>query len=107
MAWSVQTLNKRVDAELEALPADMQARFFRIAELIEAKGLPNVGAPHLKRLSGKVWEMRMKGKDGIARALYQAAGGQRVIVVRFFVKKTQRTPRSEITLAEERAKQNT
>jgi phage-related protein len=83
----------------------MQARFFRVAELVEAKGLPNVGAPHLKHLSGKVWEMRLKGKDGIARALYQAAKGQRVIVVRVFVKKTQRTPGSEIRLAEERAKQ--
>lgn len=46
MAWSVETLDQRVDDELLALPADMQARFFKIAELIEAKGLSGVREPH-------------------------------------------------------------
>lgn len=105
MAWSVETLDQRIDEELLALPADMQARFFRIAELIEAKGLNGVREPHVKHLTGKLWEMRMSGRDGIARALYQAASGQRVIVLRVFVKKTQKTPQSEIDVALERAKE--
>jgi hypothetical protein len=44
-AWTVETLNAAVDAELEALPADMRARFVRIAGMIEALGLEKVGAP--------------------------------------------------------------
>lgn len=40
MPWTVETLNETVDAELGALPADMRARLARIAELIEAVGLP-------------------------------------------------------------------
>jgi phage-related protein len=48
--------------------------------------------------------MRLKGKDGIARAIYVTARGQRVVVVRVFVKKTQKTPRREIELALKRAK---
>jgi len=40
MAWSVETLDETVDAELSALPADMRARLVRIADLIEAVGLP-------------------------------------------------------------------
>lgn len=87
-----------------ALPADMQARFIKIGELIEAKGLSSVREPHVKHLTGKLWEMRMSGRDGIARALYQAASGQRVVVLRIFVKKTQKTPQSEIDMALERAK---
>jgi len=51
--------------------------------------------------------MRLKGKDGIARAIYVAAYGKRVVVVRVFVKKTQKTPRREIRLARERAKEVT
>ena len=47
----------------------------------------------------------MKGADGIARALYVTARGKRVIVVRVFVKKTQKTPRQEIELALKRAKE--
>jgi len=34
----------------------------------------------------------MKGKDGISRAIYVTARGRRVVVVRVFVKKTQKTP---------------
>lgn len=105
MTWSVETLDARVDAEVLALPGDMQARFYRIGELIETKGLAGVGEPHVKHLVGKLWEMRMSGRDGIARAFYQAASGQRVVVLRVFVKKTQRTPQSEIDLALERAKE--
>ncbi len=35
MKWTVETLNEKVDKELEALPADMRARFIRIAHMIE------------------------------------------------------------------------
>jgi len=102
--WTVSTLNAVVDAEIAALPGDIQARFLKIAELIEVVGLDHVGEPHVKRLEGKLWEMRMSGRDGIARALYVVVTGRRVIVVRAFVKKTQRTPRREIDLASTRAK---
>jgi len=49
--------------------------------------------------------MRLTGRDGIARALYVTAIGKRVIVVRAFVKKTQKTPPAEIALALRRAKE--
>ncbi|MCA8927026.1 MAG: type II toxin-antitoxin system RelE/ParE family toxin [Alphaproteobacteria bacterium] len=105
MDWTVETLNATVDKELEALPADMRARFVRISELIAAVGLERVGAPHVKHLTGPLWEMRMKGRDGISRALYVAVRDKRVVVVRVFVKKTQKTPRREIDLALQRAKE--
>ena len=47
----------------------------------------------------------MTGRDGISRALYVTASGRRVVVVRVFVKKTQKTPRQEITLALRRAEE--
>ena len=83
----------------------VRARFVRISELIEALGLPNVGAPHVKHIRGPIWEIRLTGKSGIARALYVTALGPRVVVVRVFAKKTQRTPSSEIALALARAKE--
>jgi phage-related protein len=105
MAWSVETLDETVDAELSGLPTDMRARFVRIAELIASVGLPNVREPHVKHVRGPVWEIRLKGKAGIARALYVTARGQRVVVLRVFVKKTQKTPGSEIGLALRRARE--
>ncbi len=105
MTWTVETLNDIVNAEVEALPADMLARFRRISELIEEFGLEQVREPHVKHLRASIWEMRLKGKDGISRALYVTAVGQRVVVVRVFIKKTQKTPSSEIELALKRAKE--
>ncbi|MQX38497.1 type II toxin-antitoxin system RelE/ParE family toxin [Roseospira navarrensis] len=105
MTWTVETLNDTVDAELGALPADMRARFVRISELIMAVGLDRVGMPHVRHISGPLWEMRMTGRDGIGRALYVAVRQRRVVVVRVFVKKTQKTPRREIDLALDRAKE--
>jgi len=100
----VETLNETVDAEVEALPEDMRARLARIAKLIEEKGLERLGEPHLKHVQGRLWEMRLKGRAGISRALYVTGGGRRVVVVRVFIKKTEKTPRREIELALARAK---
>ena len=105
MTWSVELLDDRVRGELESLPFDMQARFLRIAELIQNYGLERVRGPHVKHLEGALWEVRMKGKDGIARAVYVTANVRRVVVVRVFVKKTQKTPRREIDIALQRAKE--
>ncbi len=63
-----------------------------------------MGEPHVKHIAGRLWEMRMKGKGGISRALYVTAQGQRVIILRVFIKKTEKTPRREIDLALSRAK---
>src|SRR5918996_104766 len=105
MAWTVETLNETVDAELAELPADMRARLVRISELIESVGLPSLKEPHVRHVRGQLWEIRLKGKAGIARALYVTAKGQRVVIVRTFIKKTEKTPTGEIELALQRAKE--
>lgn len=105
MEWSVEFLDEDVQAELSALPLDIQASFERIVRLIQSHGLERMREPYIKHLEGPLWEMRMKGKDGIARAAYVTATGRRVVVVRVFPKKTQKTPRREIELALKRAKE--
>ncbi len=105
MGWTVETLNGTVDAELADLPPGMRARFIRTAQLIQSEGLPNIGEPHVKHIQGPLWEIRLKGKAGIARALHVTAKPRRVIVLRVFVKKTQKTPSREIKLALQRAKE--
>jgi phage-related protein len=106
MAWTI-LFHEAAESEFLSLPEDVQARFERIKGLIAVLGLERLPAKFTSHLEGKLWEFRLKGKDRIARALYVTTSGQRVTIVRVFVKKTQKTPRREINLALDRAREIT
>ena len=105
MAWAIELLDSRVKAELDALPKDMRASFERIVRLIQSQGLERVREPYVKHLDDALWELRLKGRDGIARAIYMTATGRRIVVLRVFTKRTRKTPRRELELAARRAKE--
>ena len=89
------------------LPPEVRASFERIVELVRAFGLERVHEPYIKHIEGRIWEMRLRGTDGIARALYVTASDRRGVILRVFTKKTRRTPRREIELARRRAEEVT
>ena len=105
MMWVVEFLDENVLAEMQAQPIEIRAKFEHIVKLIQANGLEHVHEPYVKHLEGKLWEIRMKGKDTIARALYVTYVGKRIVILRVFTKKKQKTPRREIELALSRAKE--
>ncbi len=105
MPWMVETLNAVVDKEIAALPADMRTRLVRLTDLIEQIGFEALPRDSVKHLEEKLWELRITGRDGISRAIYVTASGRRMVILRVFVKKTQRTPPREIELARRRAKE--
>lgn len=104
MRWTVEVVDA-AQRELRELPADLQASFLHVAELLEDSGPHEVGMPLVRPLEQKLWEMRLKGSDGIARAIYFAFTGRRLVVVRIFSKKTQAIPRREIELALKRMRE--
>ena len=105
VAWSFVFVNAEAQAELDVLPPDVHANFKRIVKLVQAFGLERVHEPYIRHIEGAIWEMRLRGRDRIARALYVTATGRRVVILRVFTKKTQRTPRREIELARRRAEE--
>ena len=105
MQWTVAFLNEEIKEALDTLPPDIRASFQRIVELIQANGLEQIREPYLKHLEGPLWEMGLKGRSGIARAVYVTATGMRIVVVHVFAKKTQKTPRREIVQALKNAKE--
>ena len=105
MRWSVETLNADVDAEIDALPPALQARLVRLMEMVETLGLERVHEPHVKHIEGKLWELRAKAAEGIARGFYVTVSGRRVVVLHVFVKKTQKSPKSALEVARQRMKQ--
>jgi len=102
MGWTVETLNENVDAEIESLPPLLQGRFLEILERMEILGLEQMREPHVKHLEGKLWELRAKAADGIARGLYITVSGRRLIVLHVFVKKSQKTPKTALNIARQR-----
>lgn len=69
MTWTVETFNSSVDDEIRALPVSLSARLLRLLETVERVGLEHLGEPHVKHIEGKLWELRVKSADGIARGL--------------------------------------
>jgi phage-related protein len=83
----------------------MQAHCLRIIEIIERKGLQVISMPFIKSLGSKLWEIRFKGQDGIARAIYVHDKEKRLVIVHVFIKKSQATPKQAIEIAKKRAKE--
>ena len=104
MTWTVFALNPVVESEMSALLADMRARLARLANLVERHGFEALPRDAVKHLEDKLWELRITGRDGISRALYVTASGKRMVIVRVFIMKTQKTPKSELEIARQRAK---
>jgi phage-related protein len=99
--WIVQ-VNPLAVTELMRMPTDIQARFVHISEMLQEFGPQSVGLPHVRFLQDKLWEMRLKGRDNIARAIYVAQTGKRLVVLHVFIKKTEKTPRRALRTAAER-----
>lgn len=106
MNWSVETLDAATD-EINALPPGLRARVLRLLRLIESAGLERMHEPHVKHIDGKLWELRAKAEEGIARSLYVTMTGRRVVVLHVFVKKSQKTPGRAMSIAKDRLKRMT
>jgi phage-related protein len=52
-----------------------------------------------------LFELRLKGAEGIARVFYCTLVGKQIVMLHCFVKKSQKTPINERRIAEERMKE--
>ena len=73
--------------------------------MIEELGLHQVREPYIKPLRDKLWEMRIKGRDGIARVIYVTMKERRIVILHAFRKKTRKTPEAAIRTALSRMKE--
>lgn len=66
---------------------------------------PNLGEPHTEGLGEGLFELRIKGAEGIARVFFCTLVERRIVMLHSFIKKTQRTPLRELKLARSRLKE--
>lgn len=104
MTWRVTFFSRRVEDDILALPAGFVARFVRYAEKMETFG-PDLGMPHTRAMGGGLIELRLKAAEGIARLLYCTVVERRIVFLHQFVKKTEKTPRKELQIAQQRMKE--
>lgn len=93
-----------VKSFIDSLASRTQQKFFAVIGMLEniGKSLPE---PHTKHLGNGIYELRFKGQEGHVRILHFFYEGNKIILTNGFIKKTNKTPKKEITLAEQRRKQ--
>jgi phage-related protein len=103
--WVIEFINDEAEKELLSLDSSFKAKFVHIPELIEKYGPFSIGMPHISSLGDKLWEIRMKAKQGIARSIFFVNVGKKIIVLHTFIKKTQKTPKRHLDIAKSRLKE--
>ncbi|MFK7955741.1 MAG: type II toxin-antitoxin system RelE/ParE family toxin [Lysobacterales bacterium] len=104
MTWTVSFYNEKVEADTLNLPPGTLASFLRITELIEEFG-PNLGRPHTAPLGQGLFEIRAKGREGIARSMFCTVVGEEVVILMTAVKKASKLPKRQMDLARKRMKE--
>lgn len=83
---------------LDSLDDKMRAKMILTVDMLKNKG-NRLREPYSKPLDDGIMELRAVVGTNISRVLYFFVVGQKVILTNGFIKKTQKTPRKEITLA--------
>ncbi|NOU08484.1 MAG: type II toxin-antitoxin system RelE/ParE family toxin [Nitrospira sp.] len=104
MDYTITYYSEAVQNDILDLPDTLAARYIVLTRRMIVLG-PNLGAPHTKPFGHGLFELRLKGAEGIARVFFCALVGQRIVMLHSFVKKSEKTPRRECELAEARMKE--
>jgi len=104
MKWRVTFCSEKVKSQALAFPKGVLANFLHVVELVEEYG-PRIGMPYTRSLGSGLFEIRAKGKEGIARAMFCMLPGREVVLLNAFIKKSQKSPPREVALARKRMRE--
>jgi phage-related protein len=104
MDYGIDYYSDTVQAQISALPDTLAARYIVLTRRMVALG-PNIGEPHTKAFGDGLFELRLKGAEGVARVFFCTFVGKRIVMLHSFIKKSERTPTREREVAESRMKE--
>lgn len=104
MTWKVTFYSGKVEQEVLSLPPGIVANFLRIVELIEEFG-PDIGRPHTAPLGQALFEIRAKGREGIARSVFCTVKGKEIVILITVIKKGNKIPMRHMDIARKRMKE--
>jgi phage-related protein len=102
--YTITYYSDAVQTQILDLPDTLAARYIVLTRRMIALG-PNLGEPHTKSFGEGLFELRLKGAEGIARVFFCTLVGRRIVMLHSFVKKSDRTPLRERKVAELRMKE--
>ncbi len=102
--YKITYYSEAVQAEILALPDTLAARYVVLSRRMIVFG-PNLGEPHTKAFGDGLFELRLKGAEGIARVFFCTLVGRRIVMLHSFTKKSDKTPPRERQMAETRMKE--
>ncbi len=101
MKYEIEYYNKTVQDNIFHLPKTLLARYLQLTKRMEEYGA-NLGMPHSRAMKNGLFELRLKGAEGIGRVFYCTMIMGRIVMLHSFVKKTNKTPQKELALARKR-----
>ena len=104
MTYSISYYSREVQEDIMNLPVTLQARYIGLTQRMLEYG-PNLGLPHTDAFGGGLFELRLKGVEGIARVFFCTMVEQEIVMLHSFIKKAQKTPLKELKLAKLRMKE--
>jgi len=104
MKWTISYYNESVENAVLALPNGLRERYFRLTDLMIDNGA-NLGGNRTKHIEDSLFELRVRGKEGIARVMYCTVVNQKIVMLHCFTKKTQKTPKKDLKMARKRLKE--
>ncbi len=104
MKYSIEYFHLHVKEEIESWPDGILADFARKIELLMEFGA-YLRLPYSRAMGKGLFELRLRGKEGIGRVFYCFFSGQRIVLLHAFLKQTQKTPVKEIQTARRRMKE--
>ena len=104
MDYTISYYSDDLQAQITELPDTLAARYVVLTRRMIALG-PNLGEPHTKAFGDGLFELRLKGAEGIARVFFCTLVGKRIVMLHSFIKKSDRTPLRERAVAETRMKE--
>lgn len=101
MTYTITYYSETLQTEIMSLPETLQARYIGLTARMMMNGA-NLGEPHTKAFGDGLFELRLKGAEGIARVFYCTQVGHQIVMLHCFIKKSQKTPLKECRIAKKR-----
>ncbi|MFW6057090.1 MAG: type II toxin-antitoxin system RelE/ParE family toxin [Chloroflexota bacterium] len=107
MSWRVEyyedeTGHRYAKEEIARVPKKARAKLLRFIDLLEEEGPIDMGGDYTAHVKDDIWELRVDFSSDSYRVLYFTVVDRTVVLLREFLKKTQKTPPSEISVAKRR-----